>query len=124
MSNGRMRRWHDYRPAKGMLAWSFVGGVAATLLVGFMVFDWRSAGSANEMAANAASQAEAELVSAICVERFMDETDAAARLIELKAESKWSQDDFIDAGGWAKLASRDEPVRDAAKMCAETLVAM
>ena len=124
MSNGPMRRWHDYRPAKGMLAWSFIGGVAATLIVGFMVFDWRSAGSANEMAANAASQAEAELVSAICVERFMGETDAAARLIELKAESKWSQDDFIDAGGWAKLASRDEPVRDAAKMCAETLVAM
>ncbi len=124
MSNGIGQRWRDYRPAKGTLVWSFIGGVAATLILGFMVFDWRSAGSATEMATNAAHQAQAELVSAICVERFLSEPGAAAALVELKAENSWSQDDFIEAGGWVALVGQDKPVRDAAKMCAATLVAM
>ena len=124
MSSASTRRWHDYRPAKGMLVWSFLGGVVATLVVGFTVFDWRTAGSASELAADSARQAEAQLVSAICVERFLGEPDSAARLVELKATDSWSQDDFIDAGGWAQLTSREAPVRDAAKMCAEALVEM
>ena len=40
----------EYRMKKGPVAWAFIGGIAATLIAGFVVFDWRSASSAELLA--------------------------------------------------------------------------
>ena len=45
-------------------------------------------------------------------------------LAALKAESSWSRDDFVAAGGWLALAGNDSPVSGAADLCAETLAGM
>src|SRR3546814_1209706 len=80
--------WRGYQPNKGTLVWSFLGGIAATLIVGFAVFNWHTAGGAESLARTAAEDAQAELASAICIERFMKAPDAGVRLTTLKEEGK------------------------------------
>jgi hypothetical protein len=116
--------WRNYRPDKGTLVWSFLAGVVATLVVGFWAFDWHTAGSAQAMARDAADEARIELASAICVERFMKSTDAAAQLAALKEEKSWSRDSFIEDGGWTTFARVDDTIYGAAEDCADTLVEM
>jgi hypothetical protein len=113
-----------YQPKKGTLVWAFVAGIVVTLGVGFIALDWRTAGSAEQLAANSAQQAQAELASAICVANFLDGPDKEARLIELKATTSYSQDDLLVAGGWLTLAGMDKPVKGAAELCAKALAKM
>jgi len=116
--------WRNYRPTKGALVWSFLGGVVATLVIGFAVFGWYTAGSALNMAQERAEEARAELASAICIQRFMTAPDAAAQLTALKEEGSWNRDDFIEDGGWVTFARLEDPVIGAAELCADKLVDM
>jgi hypothetical protein len=113
-----------YQPKKGTLVWAFLGGIVVTLAVGFFVLDWRTAGSAEQLAANSAQQAQAELAAAVCVANFMDAPNKDARLVELKATTSYSQDDLLVAGGWLALAGMDKPVKGAADLCAKALSKM
>ena len=124
MADQAERGWKDYQPTKGTLVWSFFAGIVATLIVGFVAFGWYTAGGALNLADNAAERARAELASAICVERFMSGSEVAARLAELKEESTWSREDYIEEGGWITFARFKEPLNDAADLCAEALVDM
>src|SRR3546814_12913701 len=83
-------RWKEFQPSKGFAFWSFAGGIVATLVVGFAVFGWYTAGGARALADNAAEESRTELASSICVERFMSEPDVAVQLAALKAESSWT----------------------------------
>lgn len=124
MADNSTGGWRNFQPTKGALVWSFLGGVVATLVVGFAVFDWHTAGSADALARESAEEAQAELASAICIERFMMAPDAAARLVDLKEESNWNRDSFIEEGGWVTFARLDDPVSGAAELCADKLVEM
>jgi acetyl-CoA acetyltransferase len=101
--------------------WSCVGCIVLTMIVGFAWGRWVTGGTATRMAADAAKQARAELVAAVCVERFLGASDAPAQLAALKEESNWTRDDFIDKGGWTKLPGLDKTVPQAAGLCAERL---
>ena len=103
-----------YQPKKSTLLWAFVGGVVLTLAIGFFALGWRTPGSAEELAAGAAQQAQAEMASAICVANFMSNPDKDARLLELKATPAYSQDDLLVTGGYLTLAGMDKPVKGAA----------
>ncbi len=124
MANGIGERWKSYQPSKGTIVWSFAGGAVATMVLGFAYFNWTTAGGAREMADNAAAEAQAQLASAICVERFITEANAPGLLTKLKAESSWSRDTFIEDGGWVTIAGIDDPIDDAADLCADALVEM
>lgn len=124
MANSATERWRAFQPSKGFVFWSFVGGIVATLVVGFAVFGWYTAGGARALADNAAEEAQTELASSICVERFMRASDAAAQLAALKEESTWSRDTFIQDGGWTTFKGYDEPLSEAAEACADMLVEM
>ncbi len=110
-----------YQPKKSTLVWAFIGGIVLTLAVGFFALGWRTAGSADELAATAAQQAQAELASAICVANFMSNPDKDARLVELKATATYSQDDLLVTGGYLTLAGMDKPVKGSAELCAKAL---
>jgi hypothetical protein len=124
MANSVGERWREFQPSKGFVVWSFAAGIVATLVVGFALFGWYTAGGARALADNAAEEAETELASAICVERFMTGPDAAVRLAALKEESSWSRDTFIEDGGWTTFKRYDEPLNEAAEACADMLVEM
>src|SRR3546814_17632009 len=109
-------RWRGYQPTKGTLALSFLGGIAATLIVGFAVLNWHTAGGAESLAQTAAEDAQAELASAICIERFTKAPDAAVRLTTLKEEGTWNRGHLIEEGGWVTFTSMGEPGIDRTKM--------
>ena len=124
MSETTQGGWRNFQPTKGALVWSFLGGVVVTLVAGFAAFGWYTAGGAHELAQNSAEEAAAELASAICVERFMKEPNAATRLAELKEEGSWNRDNLIEEGGWVTFARMEDPVSGAAELCADKLVEM
>jgi hypothetical protein len=118
------QRWQEYHPSKAALFWSCVGCVAAALIIGFTWGGWVTSGTATERAEEAVRKARAELAAAVCVERFLDASDARAQLASLKKTSSWERDQVIEKGGWATPPGLDEPVPSAADLCAERLAAM
>jgi hypothetical protein len=103
------------------LAGSFLCGVVITLIFGFAILDWRTAGSANSMTQHAVTNATAELASAVCVERFMNSPDATANFAELKAAKSWDRGNLIEKGGWLSFSQVDHELPGAANLCANKL---
>jgi hypothetical protein len=118
----KARGWAEYRPSKTATFWSCVGCVIATLVIGFTWGGWVTGGTAQAMAAEAASSAKAELVASVCVNRFMASPDAKAQLATLKETSSWERDDFLEKGGWLSVVKGGETVDGAADICVERLM--
>lgn len=116
-------RWDTYRPTKTLWFWSLIGSVAATIIVGFAFGGWTTGGSAAFMAEKAAQDARTELAASLCVQKFVRTDGAADQLAALKKTSSYERDNFVEEGGWAKLAGM-EKIRGAADRCADELVAM
>jgi hypothetical protein len=100
------------------------GSVILVLILGFTVGGWTTEGYATTMAKMAARDARAELAATVCVDKFVSNEDAAGNLAKLKDASYWQRDEFIEEGGWAKLAGMDGGVPGAADLCVDKLVAM
>jgi hypothetical protein len=116
------QRWHDLQPSKTMLFWSCAGSVVVALVVGFTWGGWVTGGTARDMAETAGDESRWELASVICVEKFLAAPDAQAQLTELKGlDSSYRQRQFIEAGGWAVMPSKDQATRQAADLCAKVL---
>jgi hypothetical protein len=116
------QRWENYQASKTMLFWSCAVCVVGTVIVGFAWGGWVTGGTAGEMVRKADRGARAELAAAICVDRFENGPDAAARLTALKGSESWKRDEFIEKGGWVTLAGIDKPVTGAADLCAQRLL--
>ncbi|WP_434713547.1 hypothetical protein NMA58_24780 (plasmid) [Rhizobium sp. YTUHZ045] len=114
--------WSDYRPSKTLWAWSIVGASALTMALGFTWGGWTTSGRATVMTANAVRDAKADLVAEICVHNFITANNAQENLKALQAKSSWQREDFIDEGGWAKIAGIEGTITDAADACADELV--
>jgi hypothetical protein len=118
------QRWNEFRPSKTMWFWSCAGSAVATMVVGFWFGGWVTGGTAHSMVDEAASQARIELASDICVQRFASGPDFGPQLAALKEESSYRRDDLLEEAGWTTMGGMDEPVRNAAALCAEKLVKM
>ena len=117
-----LRRWEDYRASKAVLIWSCAGCAAATMIIGFAWGGWVTGGTAGQMVTKATTEARAELVATLCVERFGKGPDATAQLASLKGTNSWKQDKFIEDGGWATLPGTENPIAGAAALCARQLI--
>jgi len=115
-------RWQTYRASKTTLFWSCAACAVVTIVVGFNWGGWVLGGTAEKMAAAAASTARAELAAAECVSRFMGGTDLAVQLAALKASNSWNRDELIDKGGWTTPLGADKPVQGAADLCTQRLL--
>lgn len=101
-----------------------VGGVAVAI-VGFSWGGWVTGGAAEQAATEAAAESRADLAAAICVQRFLAQDDARARLAELQGESSsFSQRQFVEEGGWSLMPDREEVGRQSATLCARMLNAI
>jgi hypothetical protein len=115
-------RWEDYQASKTVVFWACAVCIVATLFIGFTWGGWVTGGTAGRMAAQAATDARADLAAAVCVSRFEAGSDAATNLATLKASDSWNRGDYLEKGGWATLAGMKEPVDGAANLCAERLM--
>lgn len=116
--------WSEYRPSKGLWFWTLIGASALTMAIGFTWGGWTTAGHASNMRDVAVRNGRAELVSRLCVQKFVSSPDAAEQLAALKAKSYWDRDDFVEKGGWTTIAGLEKPVPSAAESCANKLVDM
>jgi hypothetical protein len=114
-------RWEDYQASKTVVFWACAACIVATLVIGFTWGGWVTGGTAGRMAAQAATDARADLAAAVCVSRFEAGSNAVANLAALKASDSWKQGDYIEKGGWATLAGMKQPIDGAANLCAERL---
>ena len=57
----------------------------------------------------------------LCVEKFMGQADAAAKLAEFQRSASWQQSQLIEKGGWATATGSTDPNAAVARVCAQQL---
>jgi hypothetical protein len=116
------QKWDSYKASKTQVFWACAVSVIGTLIIGFAWGGWVTGGTSNQRSAQAASEARAQIVATMCVDRFGKGTDATAKLASLKTTSTWSQDRFIEEGGWVTPPGMTSPVSGAATLCVRKLI--
>jgi hypothetical protein len=98
-------------------------GAIASMVIGFSWGGWMTTGTANKIAAERADTAVVAALTPICVEKFLQNSDAKANLAVLqKISSSWEQGDYLQKGGWATQPGATSSDYHLARACAEKLV--
>jgi hypothetical protein len=99
---------------------SVIGAILA-MVVGFSWLGWTLESSAKKMAQDQANAAVVAALTPICVERFMKQPDAAAKLVNFRATDSWRRSEFVESGGWATMPGSKSFNSSVANACAEQL---
>jgi hypothetical protein len=102
--------------------WGVVGGAVGVMILGFAWGGWVLGSTAESMAKARADEAVTTILVPICVERFMGQAEAAAKLTEFQRSASWQHSQLIEKGGWATVAGSKEPNKAVARLCAQQLV--
>jgi hypothetical protein len=102
--------------------WGIVVGALGMMILGFAWGGWVLGSTAERMAKARAGEAVTAILVPICVERFMGQADAAAKLTEFQNTASWQHSQLIAQGGWATMAGNTDPNTAVARMCAQQLV--
>lgn len=108
------------------IAMGAVGGAVALAMVGYSWDFFLTPGEAETMAVQRANQAVGMALAPFCAEKFRRDSDATAKLIQLKKMDQWQRAGFIEQGGWAKTSGESTPNSAESAVsaaCAEMLVA-
>jgi hypothetical protein len=98
-------------------------GAVASMVIGFSWGGWVTGGTANKLAAERADTAVVAAITPICVEKFLQNSEAKANLAALqKISTSWERGDYLEKGGWATLPGADSSDYHLARACAEKLV--
>jgi hypothetical protein len=81
--------------------WGAVAGAVAISVIGFSTMGWTLGSTAERMAADRTESAIVSVLAPICVEKFQQQANSAAKLIEFKKAASWDQRALIEKGGWA-----------------------
>jgi hypothetical protein len=101
--------------------WGAVVGAVAFTVVGFSSLGWTLGSTAEKMANQRAETAVVAALTPICVEKFQQQTDAAAKLVAFNKVSSWDRRALIEKGGWATMPGNNAPNSAVASACAEKL---
>ncbi len=108
---------HWFKPA----FWGVVVGALGIMIIGFSWWGWVLGSTAERMAKERADGAVTAVLVPICVERFMGQADAAAKLTEFQRGASWQQSQLIEKGGWATATGNKDPNAAVARVCAQQL---
>jgi hypothetical protein len=98
-------------------------GAVASMVIGFSWGGWMTGGTAIKLADERANSAVVAALAPICVEKFLQNSDAKANLAVLqKISSNWEQGQYLEKGGWATQPGASSPDHHLARACAEKLV--
>jgi hypothetical protein len=101
--------------------WGGVVGALGIMIIGFSWWGWVLSSTAERMATERADGAVSAVLVPICIERFMGQADAAAKLAEFQRSGSWQQSQLIEKGGWATAAGSNSPNSAVARLCAQQL---
>jgi hypothetical protein len=80
-------------------------------------------GTAHRLAAERADIAVVAALTPICVEKFLQNSDAKANLAALqKISSNWEQGEYLEKGGWTTQPGATSSDYHLARACAEKLI--
>jgi hypothetical protein len=97
-------------------------GAVATMVIGFSWGGWVTGGTADKVAAERANTAVLAALTPICVEKFLQNSDAKANLASLqKISSTWEQGQYLEKGGWATPPGATSSDYQLGRACAEKL---
>jgi hypothetical protein len=91
-----------------------ITGLIITIVVGFNLYGWHTAGNANEIANSSMKRA------AMCVAEFVKAPDYEKRIKELGGMNQFEYAAYIEKGGWGK-PSGEEVARPFHAACAEAV---
>ena len=98
-------------------------GAVASMVIGFSWGGWMTGSTANRIAAEQADTAVVAALTPVCVERFLQNSDAQANLEAIKKiPSNWEQGEYVQKGGWARQPGATATDYHRARACAEKLV--
>jgi hypothetical protein len=98
-------------------------GAVASMVIGFSWGGWMTGGTAIKLADGRANTAVVAALTPICVEKFLQNSDAKANLAVLqKISSNWEQGQYLEKGGWATRPGASSSDYQLARACAEKLV--
>ena len=112
-----MHKYPSVKPA----VWGAVAGAVAMSVIGFSQFGWMLGSTAERMAADRAESAVVSVLAPICVEKFQQQANSTAKLIEFKKAASWDQRALIEKGGWATTPGTEKMNSAAATACADKL---
>ena len=101
--------------------WGAVIGAAAISLVGFSSLGWMLGSTAQRLAAVRAESAVIGVLTPICVAKFRQQENVAAKLTEFKKAASWDQRALVENGGWAAMPGSDRSDSAVVSACAEKL---
>ena len=102
--------------------WGAVVGAVAFAIVGFSSLGWTLGSTAEKLASQRAETAVVAALAPICVEKFQQQTDSAAKLVAFnKVSSSWDRRALIEKGGWATMPGSNAPNSAVASASAEKL---
>ena len=105
-------------------AWGAAAGIVGIMILGFGQFGWMLASKADAVASERANSAVAAALAPVCAARFFAQTDAPAKLAELKKlTSDYEQRDFIEKGGWATALVSSSPDYQLVSECTKRILA-
>ena len=98
-------------------------GAVASMVIGFSWGGWMTGGTAHRLAAERADIAVVAALTPICVEKFLQNSDAKANLAALqKISSNWEQGEYLEKGGWTTQPGATSSDYHLARACAEKLI--
>ena len=108
-------------PALKPALWGAVAGAAAISVIGFSSMGWTLGSTAERMAADRAESAVVSVLAPICVEKFQQQANSAAKLIEFKKAASWDQRALIEKGGWATTPGTEKMNSAVTSACVDKL---
>src|SRR6266700_7673694 len=108
-----------FPPSLKPALWGAVAGAVAISVIGFSSMGWMLGSNAERMAADRADNAVVAVLAPICVEKFQQQANSAAKLIEFKKAASWDQRALIEKGGWAVMPGTDKTNSALVGACAE-----
>jgi hypothetical protein len=98
-------------------------GAIASMVIGFSWGGWVLGSTAHRLAADQASAAVVAVLTPICVEKFLQNSDAKANLAALREIStNWQQGQYVEKGGWATRPGAASSDYELARACAAKLI--
>jgi hypothetical protein len=101
--------------------WGAVAGALAISVIGFSSMGWTLGSTAERMAADRAESAVVSVLAPICVEKFQQQANSAAKLIEFKKAASWDQRALIEQGGWATTPGTEKMNSAVTSACVDKL---
>src|SRR5919108_6004505 len=101
--------------------WGVVVGAVGIMILGFAWWGWVLGSTAERLAKDRADGAVTAVLVPLCVERFMGQADAEAKLAAFQNTVSWQQHQLLAKGGWATATGSTDPNTVVARGCAQQL---